>query len=504
MIPVRAPSLSRRDLVFTLGTVAALLAACGGPSASPSPSGAPPATLAPTQAAQPSVASGTATPLVSTTPLPAACTLVADELLNPRGISVSPDGTLYIAEAGDGGQEPDFPNAPPASPGASAASPAASAAGSPLPVATHGETGRVSKVTPDGTQSVVVDGLTSYNFGDEVVGPADVVVGSDGILYASIGGPGPGLAQIVSSGTANKVISIDSSGTVTILADLGEAERSQNPDPYFIDSDIGGLALGTDGLLYVADSGGNDIWTVDPQNGNLNLLAVIPGLPAPDGAPNPGRGGNAEVDPVPTDVEADPNGGVFVGLLTGAALWGTPGSAKVLHVDTDGTIADAATALDTVVGVAVRADQSLYASQLSTSMLAQPPAPGSVVLAEDAAPQPAITDLPLPYGIAFGPDGNLYIAINASAPAGTPPQGQVLKCELQGVPVPSPTPAATTEPASPSAQATSEPASPSAQPTTEPTTEPTQTASPVATEEPSATPTSSTEASSSPAALSIP
>ncbi len=83
------------------------------------------------------------------------------------------------------------------------------------------------------------------------------------------------------------------------------------------------------------------------------MLAVIPGLPSADGAPNPARGGAAEVDPVPTDVEADPNGGVFVGLLPGAALWGTPGSAKVIHVDPDGTITDAATGLNTVVGVAV-------------------------------------------------------------------------------------------------------------------------------------------------------
>ena len=370
----------------------------------------------------------------------------------------------------------------------------------PAPITTHGETGRVSKVTPDGTQSVVVDGLSSYNFGSEVVGPADVVAADDGTLYVSIGGPGPALAQLIPAGTAAKVVSVDSTGTVTVLADLGEAERSQNPDPNAIDSDVGGLAIGTDGLLYVADSGGNDIYTIDPATGETNLLAVIPGLPAADGAPNPARGGAAEVDPVPTDVVADPNGGVFVGLLPGAALWGTPGSAKVIHVDPDGTITDAATDLNTVVGVALDANSSLYASQLSANLLAQPPEPGSVALANDAAPEDVVVGLPGPYGIAFGPDGSLYVAIYASAPSGTPAQGQVLKCAVPSVVVP--TPAATTPPATPSAPATTEPSPTEPPPTTEPS--PTEEPTPTATEEPSASPTSSTEASSSPAASSTP
>jgi hypothetical protein len=249
----------------------------------------------------------------------------------------------------------------------------------------------------------------------------------------------------------------------------------------------------------VADSGGNDIYTIDPATGEINLLAVIPGLPAADGAPNPARGGAAEVDPVPTDVVADPNGGVFVGLLPGAALWGTPGSAKVIHVDPDGTITDVATGLNTVVGVAVDGNSSLYASQLSANLLAQPPAPGSVALANDAAPEDVVIGLTAPYGIAFGPEGSLYVAINASAPSGTPAQGQVLKCTVPAVV--SPTPAATTPPASPSAAPTTEPSPTEPPPTTEPTpTEPT----PTATEEPSASPAPSVEATNTPEASSTP
>ncbi len=297
--------------------------------------------------------------------MPSSCTVVASELLNPRGISFGSDGTLYIAEAGLGGEEPDFPTEPSSSPGASpdastaaspdssaAASPDASPASSPEPVATHGDTGRVTAVTADGTQAILVDGLTSYNFGPEVVGPADVAVAEDGTVYVSIGGPGPGVALFTAAGNANSVVSVDSAGTVTNLANIGEYEVANNPDPHALDSNVGGMAMGTDGLLYIADSGGNSLYSLDPASGALALVTVFPGLPSPGDTPNPARGDLPEVDPVPTDVTADPAGGVFVGYLTGGMLWAVPGSAKVVHVADDSAVTDALTGLGMVTGVA--------------------------------------------------------------------------------------------------------------------------------------------------------
>ena len=37
-----------------------------------------------------------------------------------------------------------------------------------------------------------------------------------------------------------------------------------------------------------------------------------------------------------------------------------------------------------------------------------------------------------PSGIAFGPDGALYVVAMSSAPAGSPPMGMVLRCEPGG------------------------------------------------------------------------
>jgi hypothetical protein len=401
--------------------------------------------------------------------------MVASGLLNPRGLTVAADGTVYVAEAGTGGTEPDFATAPIVSPGASGAASQAPS-GSPAPVATHGETGRVTKITADGQQSVLVDGLTSYNFGPEAVGPADVALGQDGTVYVSIGGPGPGTAQFVPSGNADSVVSVDSSGTVTPLANIAQYERTNNPDPNAIDSNVGGIAVGANGLLYVADSGGNDLYSVDPASGELKVAAVFPGLPSIGNAPNPARGNKPEVDPVPTDVQADPSGGVYVGFLGGAALWGQPGAAKVVHVGVDGMISDAVTGLTMVTGVTIN-NGSIYASELSTNFTVTPPAPGEVAqAAPGAAAQVLFSSVPLPYGLGVAPDGqSIYVVINATGAPGATPDGEVLKCALPQQPQASPA-------ASPksSASPAGSPAIESASPVTSATPKPRVTTTPAA------------------------
>jgi uncharacterized cupredoxin-like copper-binding protein len=357
------------------------------------------------------------TPAGDSTPVVAGCETIASGLYNPRGITVAKDGTVYIAEAGDGGDTADY------------ATPQAGTPEASDPATTHGDTGRITAVTPDGKQSVFVDGLTSYVFGTEVVGASGVAIDGD-TMYVSIGGPGPQTADFPPADDADSVIAIDmATGETTNIARIGDYERENNPDPNAVDSNLGGIAVGTDGLVYVADSGGNTIYTVDPATGDLSVLAVLDGLPTPDGAPNPTRHNDATVDPVPTGLVADPNGGVYVSLLTGAILWGVPGSAQILHVAADGTVTEAASGLNLAVGVAVDPAGTIYATELSTNFFATPPAAGTVVrIADDGTVERVLPDLPLPYGIAFGPDGSLYVEIMASAEPGADPTGAVLKC----------------------------------------------------------------------------
>ena len=158
------------------------------------------------------------------------------------------------------------------------------------PFATRGPSGQITKIAPDGTVSVVATGLTSYLIGGfEATGPAGLVIGADGTLYVSVGGLGPAVATVPAGEYDNRVVAIDeATGGITVLADIGAYELANNPDPNAVDSNVYGMDMGADGLLYVADAGGNAVYSVDPATGDLAVVAVIPGLPLPEEMQQPG------------------------------------------------------------------------------------------------------------------------------------------------------------------------------------------------------------------------
>ena len=365
------------------------------------------------------------TPIAEGQPaLPPGCTVVASGLLNPRYVAVDTDGTLYISEAGDAGDEQILEPAGEGTPAANAAV-----------ITTRGTTGQVTKVAPDGTQSVLATGLPSYSFGTEVVGPAGIAL-SNGLIYLAIGGPGP--ATVVADPVVNQdsVVSIDpATGIVTPVADIGGYERSQNPEPSAIDSNLYGLAAAPDGTLYVADAGGNAVYKVDPTTGEFSVLAVIPMLDF-NGGP---------INAVPTGVTVGADGNIYVGLLSGGPF--PPGGAKVLQITPDGTISDALTNLTMVVDVEFSPDGELYASEISENFLVQPPANGLVLKGNaDGTSMVVVPDLFLANGIAFDGEGNLYVVVNTSAPAGAPPSGMVLKCAVSAMGASTPAALATPQP----------------------------------------------------------
>jgi sugar lactone lactonase YvrE len=365
-------------------------------------------------------------------PLPPGCTVVASGLINPRYVAIADDGTLYVSEAGSGGDETI--NAPAAaSPVTSAATPVAQ------PLGTRGTTGQVSKITPDGAVSVVASGLPSYNV-EGPVGPAGIVF-ADGQIWLAIGGAGPITPMVQPLPNENSVVKIDpANGNVTKLADIGEYERQNNPQPDTIDSNVYGLARGADGTLYAADAGGNALYSVNPTTNELTLLGVIADIPLPPapatpvsatpvGAPEASpTTGPSQVQAVPTGVAVSPDGAIYVGELTGAPF--IQGLANVLQLQSDGSFTPVGTNLTMVVGVAVGPDGNLYASELSLNFLAQPPALGRVVrIGENGNNDVVVDGLPVPNGIAFDKDGNLYVVANTVGQPGAAPNGQLLRCD---------------------------------------------------------------------------
>jgi sugar lactone lactonase YvrE len=365
---------------------------------------------------------------------PEGCEVVAEGLVNPRQIAFGDDGTLYVTEAGSGGDEvltPPAEEAPEEVLGTPAAEVVEEAATPPPdggePPPTRGDTGQVTAVAPDGTQSVLATGLASYSFGSGPVG----IVAAGGVVWVAVGGAGPslGLDQIP---TENSVVSIDpATGTVAVVAELGTFEVDNNPDGTDVNPNLYGMDLGAEGQLYVADAGGNTVFRVDPATSTFTLLGVIPERPLPGAATPEAAATPAAEAPtlqaVPTAVEVGADGNVYVGLL------GEPqGSAQILIAQADGSFIEAVTGLTAVVGVALGPDGALYASQLTTDFEAF--APGNVVRVNpDGTSEPVVEGLPVPHGIAFGADGALYVVTNSLALGPGEPQGQVLRCELEGV-----------------------------------------------------------------------
>jgi len=372
------------------------------------------------------VAAQDATP-VGTPAAPAGCEVIATGLNSPRQIAIGDDGTIYVTEAGTGGDEVvTGVEGEEATPVASAE--ASPEAGAPAPPSTRGATGQVTAIAPDGTQSVVASGLPSYSDG---VGPTGIVV-ANGQIYVAIGGA-YGLLGIDPLENEDSVVSIDpATGAVTQVADLGAYEIANNPDGTDVNPNLFGMDIGADGQLYVADAGGNTVYKVDPTSGQFSLLGIVPErTPAgeqvsPTASPvaSPAAGQSGNLQPVPTAVHVGADGNVYVGLL-GALV---PGVGAITVAQADGTFRDVVTARTAVVGVALSPDGRLFASEISLNIASDPPAAGDVVRFEpNGTVTPILGGLATPNGIAFDANGNLLVVVN-SVPMGPGANGQVLRC----------------------------------------------------------------------------
>jgi hypothetical protein len=353
--------------------------------------------------------------------VPAGAVVLASGLLAPRYLAVAEDGSVYVTEAGAGGDEEL--SAPPVA-GTPEASPVAQE-----PMGTRGQTGQVTKIASDGTVSVVATGLASYLMGGfEALGPAGIVV-SGGSIWVAVGGPGPAVGQFPPLPTENSVVSIDeATGEFAVVADIGANEIANNPEPTAVDSNLYGMDVGTDGILHVADAGGNTVYHVDPTTGELTVLAVIPRIVLPPPAEGTPVAGPPDLDPVPTGVAANPAGGVFVSLLSGGPF--PPGAAKIHAIAEDGTITDVATGLTMCTDVKIGPDGQMYAVQFSLNFLGETPAPGNIVrVFANGTLEPVAEGLNQPNGIAFDAAGNLYIASGAVTLPGMDPAGVVLRID---------------------------------------------------------------------------
>ncbi len=340
------------------------------------------------------------------TPAPAgtapAGTVVASSLTNPRGMTWGADGTLYVALAGSGGAQPATEHAP--------TTDAIGPFGG-------GPTAAVASIDATGCPVAVVTGLPSTVSGmGDVLGAEDVAILGDQ-LYVAVDGGGPVHGN---PDAPAGIYRISADGTSTLIADLSAWVRA-NPVaniPPDHDPDAAGYTM-------LADPTANMLWVGDPNSGQV--LSVTP-----DGTITR-IADLSEGHPVPTHFALDPNGGIFVGTLTAVPF--ADGTAKVMHVSADGTVADVWTGLTVVTGVAVGADGTLYATEMSTGNLTEPPflVPGSGKLVRQTGPDTSETvldGLMFPIAVNVGPDGAFYVSMPAvGANDGT---GTITRYDIDG------------------------------------------------------------------------
>jgi glucose/arabinose dehydrogenase len=282
---------------------------------------------------------------------------------------------------------------------------------------TGGMTARILKIGPTGTVSTVADGLPSSQStpgsGSLVTGVADVAF-VNGTLYALVAGAGcsHGLP-----GTFNGVYRIDASGSAELIADLGAyraATTVANPD--LNDDEYDGTwysMVEVDGALYATEPNHGVVVKVT-LDGQISRLVDISA---------------SQGHIVPTAIAYWPDlDAFFVGNL--GRFPAKPRSSKVLRIGRDGSIAEWATGLMTVVGLAVDPDGVLYV--LENTVCDEPcmPKPGAgriVRLGANGSIEPVASGLMLPTAMTFGPDGALYVSVFGVGPSG---KGAILRVDI--------------------------------------------------------------------------
>ena len=186
-------------------------------------------------------------------------------LTNPRHVRFGPDGLLYVAEAGIGGEQP-----------ATTCPPVDNQFTVPGPYKA-GLSGRISRVRPDGRRETVADSLPSARdgFGD-AFGPSDVAwIGRT--MYAVFEGGGcsrglpadpAGIVRVERDGSYRYVADI----TAFVRANPVASEPRCGPEGDCEPDGVPHSLLADGGWLYVVETNHNSVLRVNPRTGAITRV----------------------------------------------------------------------------------------------------------------------------------------------------------------------------------------------------------------------------------------
>jgi sugar lactone lactonase YvrE len=311
-------------------------------------------------------------------PAPEGSEVVAQGLNYPRQLTIGPDGTIYVAETGLGGDvEISTPDGT---------------------VVRYGLSGQITSIAADGTTGVAVSGLPSVDAAGEPLGPSDVAIAPDGV-WVAINGSGPtGVPAFLGASNALKF-----GGNVLLAAyDFYSHEMQTNADGNAIDSNLTDIEIAPDGTVYFVDTGANTLykWT----DSGPEVVITWP------------------ENPVPTGVAVGPNGNLFVSFL-GTEI--APGAGMVEEVSPEGEVVNTWTGFNALTDIAVADDGSVYVVSIFAGFGAMGPNPGQVLKADQDGGTVLVDGLATPYGIAIADDGSLLVTVGSVGVA--PGSGMVLR-----------------------------------------------------------------------------
>lgn len=330
-------------------------------------------------------------------------TVLATGLNNPRGLSFGPDGGLYIAEAG--------------APGAGSG-PSTLVRGA---TQVLGDSGSITRWTPDGQQRVISGLPTLYNTttGEVAAGPNDIAFSASGMPVIAIGAGidprvrgtdlspgGSGLAQVSTIGRA---------------WDVGAHEAANNPAGGPFDTNPWRVVPLAGGGALLTDAGANALLRLQ-GDGSIQTLATFPSR---------ALGGPAPTEAAPTGLAVGADGHYYVGELTGFPF--VPGAAQVWRVNAAGGAPQVyATGFTQISDLAFGKDGALYVLEFDSNGLTTPGSAGALwrVAADGSRSKVFADGLVHPTGLEVGADGTFYVS-NRGDMAGT---GELMRI----APVPEP------------------------------------------------------------------
>lgn len=336
---------------------------------------------------------------------PTSFTVVAAGLNNPRGLAVTPDGTVYVAEAGAGGAGPCIK-------------------GDMGPVC-YGPTGSVARIR-NGRWFRVVAGLPSAAgpSGMQASGPSAVTVAPDGSMNVAVQGVDLQTPSVFGpAGEAlQHVVHVSPNGARRAGADLYAYEKAANPDSREINSDP--YALVTQGArTVVADAAADDVVSVDGM-GAVSTLAVLPTrlVRGPGGKMIP-------MEPVPNSIAVGADGAYYVGELTGFPF--PVGAARIYRIVPGQLPTVWASGFTNIGSLAFGPDHSLYVLEITKGGLANvnPKNPATLtgalirVAPDGTRTTVASAGLVAPTGVAVSRTGAVYVSNFGILPG----RGQVVR-----------------------------------------------------------------------------